>query len=63
MPRIPPKASLHDRRVLEAMSRKDEANELPPGPLRDARIRRARQAVTTSHLMSGFRLPACQAPQ
>ena len=63
MPRILPKAPLHDRLVLEAMRLKDEANELPPGPLRDARIRRARQAVTASHVNEWLSSPGLQAPQ
>jgi len=63
MPRILPKAPLPDRLVLEAMRLKDEANELPPGPLRDARIRRARQAVTASHLNEWLSSPGLQAPR
>ena len=53
MPRIPRNklnAPLQDRLMLEAMRLKDEANKLPPGSLRDARIRKARQAVTASHV-------------
>jgi hypothetical protein len=45
-----PKAPLQDRLMLEAMRLKDEANDLPAGSLRDARIRKARQAVTASHV-------------
>jgi hypothetical protein len=48
MPRIQrshPRAPLQDHLMLEAVRLKDEANELPPGPLRDARIRRARRAA------------------
>ena len=48
MPRIPRNqlnAPLQDRLMLEAMRLKDEANKLPPGSLRDAGIRKARQAV------------------
>jgi hypothetical protein len=48
MPRIQrshPRAPLQDHLMLEAVRLKNEANELPPGPLRDARIRRARQAA------------------
>ncbi|MET4801099.1 hypothetical protein ABIA96_003678 [Bradyrhizobium sp. LB11.1] len=63
MPRIQPKAPLHDRLVLEAMRLKDEANELPPGPLRDARIRRARHAVTASHVNEWLSSPGLQAPR
>jgi hypothetical protein len=63
MPRIQPKAPLHDRRVLEAMRLKDEANELLPGSLRDARIRKARQAVTACHVNEWLSSPGLQAPQ
>lgn len=66
MPRIQrnqPKAPLQDRLVLEAMRLKDEANELPPGPLRDATIRRARQAVTASHVNEWLSSPGLQAPR
>jgi hypothetical protein len=66
MPRIQrnqPKARLQDRLLLEAMRLKDEANELPPGSLRDARIRRARQAVTASRVNEWLSSPGLQAPQ
>jgi hypothetical protein len=63
MPRIQPKAPLRDRRMLEAMRLKDEVNELPPGLLRDASIRKARQAVTASHLNAWLSSPGLQAPQ
>ena len=61
--RIQPKAPLHDRLVLEAMRLKDEANELPPGSLRDARIRKARQAVTASDVNEWLSSPSLQAPR
>lgn len=66
MPRIQPdqpSAPLQDRLMLEAMRLKDEAYELPPGPLRDARIREARQAVTASHVNEWLSSPGLQAPQ
>ena len=66
MPRIQrnqPKAPLHDRLVLEAVRLKDEAHELPPGPLRDARIRKARQAATACHVNEWLSSPGLQAPQ
>jgi hypothetical protein len=58
-----PKAPSQDRRVPVAVRLKGEANELPPGPLRDARIRQARQAVTASHLGKWLSSPGLQAPQ
>jgi hypothetical protein len=63
MPRIQPKAPSQDRRMLEAMRLKDEANELPPGPLRDARIREARQIATACHVNEWLSSPGLQAPQ
>ena len=50
-----PKAPLQDRQ--------DGANELPPGPLRDARIRKARQAVTASRVNEWLSSPGLQAPK
>jgi hypothetical protein len=58
-----PEAPLQDRLLLDAVRLKDEANELPPGPLRDARIRKARQAVTASHVNEWLSSPRLQAPQ
>jgi hypothetical protein len=43
------KATLQSRLLVQAMRLKDEANALPDGPLRDAAIRKARQAETASH--------------
>jgi hypothetical protein len=66
MPRIQrshPKAPLQDRLMPEAMRLEDEANELPPGPLRDARIRKARRAVTASHVNAWLSSPGLQPPQ
>jgi hypothetical protein len=65
MPRIQrnqPKAPLQDRLMLEAMRLKVEAKELSPG-LRDARIRKARQAVTACHVNEWLSSPGLQAPQ
>ena len=66
MPRIQPnqpKAPLQDRLMLEAVRLKDEANELSPGPLRDDKIRKARQAVTASHVNEWLSSSGLQAPQ
>jgi hypothetical protein len=65
MPRIQhnqPKAPLQDH-LMEPRRLKDEANELPPGSLRDARIRKARQAVTASRVNEWLSSPGLQAPQ
>ena len=58
-----PKAPLQDRLMLEAVRLTDEANELAPGLLRDARIRKARQAATASHVNEWLSSPGLQAPQ
>ena len=66
MPRIQrnqPKAPLQDRLMLEAVRLKDEANELTPGPFRDAMIRRARQDVTATHVNEWLSSSGLQAPQ
>ena len=57
------KAPLQDRLMLEAMRLEDEANKLPPGSLRDARIRKDRQAVTASHVNEWLSSPGLQGPQ
>lgn len=57
MPRIQSKAPLQDRLMLEAMRLKDEANQLPPRSLRDARIRKARQAVMACHVSASREPP------
>jgi hypothetical protein len=58
-----PKAPLQDRLMLEAVRLTDEANELAPGLLRDARIRKARQAATACHVDEWLSSPGLQAPQ
>jgi len=66
MPRIQPgqpKASSQDPQMSEAMRLKDEANKLPPGPLRDASIRKARQAATAARVHEWLSSPGLQVPQ
>jgi hypothetical protein len=66
MPRIQrnqPQAPFQDRLMPEALRLTDEANELPPGPLRDARIRKARRAVTASHVNAWLSSPGLQPPR
>jgi hypothetical protein len=66
MPRIQPdlsKASLQDCQIPDAMRLKGETNKLPPGPLRDARIRKARQAVTAACVHEWLSSPGLQVPQ
>jgi hypothetical protein len=40
-----------------------EANALPQGPLRDAAIRKARQAETGAHINEWLSSPGLQAPR
>jgi len=54
---------LQDRQMSEAMRLKEEANKLPPGPLRDARIRKARQAATAARVHEWLSSPGLQVPQ
>jgi hypothetical protein len=70
MPRVQrnqPKAPLQDRLIPEAMRLKEEANELPPGPLRDARIRKAHQASRSRprrfRIARATRARACLGPR
>ena len=66
MPRIQrshPKAPLQDRLMPEAMRLEDEANELPPGPLRDASIRKSRQAATAARVHEWLSSPGLEVPQ
>ena len=58
-----PKAPLQDRLMLEAARLTDETNELAPGLLRDATIRKARQAATASRVNEWLSSPGLQAPQ
>ena len=65
MPRIPrnqPKAPLQDRLMPEAMRLKDEPNKLPPGSLRDARIRKTRPDGS-SHVNEWLSSPRLQGQQ
>ena len=49
--------------MLEAVRLKNEANELQPGLLRDASIRKARQAVTAARVHEWLSSPGLQVPQ
>jgi hypothetical protein len=46
----------------EAVSLREQARLLPPGAVREATIRRARQAETGSHLKDWLRSPGLQPP-
>jgi hypothetical protein len=49
--------------MSEAMRLKGEANKLPPGALREARIRKARQSVTAARVHEWLSSPGLQVPQ
>ncbi|WP_080752047.1 hypothetical protein [Bradyrhizobium japonicum] len=55
--------SLEDRLAEEARRLREEAELLPHGPVRDAAIRRARQAETGSHINQWLRSPGLQPPR
>jgi hypothetical protein len=55
--------SLEDRLAEEARRLREEAELLPHGPLRDAALRRARQAETGSHMSEWLRSPGLQPPK
>ena len=55
--------SLEDRLADEARRLREEAELLPHGPVREAAIRRARQAETGSHINQWLRSPGLQPPK
>jgi hypothetical protein len=58
-----PKPSLQDRLSIQAMNLRDKANALPPGPMRDEMIRKARQSETASHIDGWLSSPGLQPPR
>jgi hypothetical protein len=57
-----PETSLEQRLADEASRLREQARLLPPGPVREATIRKARQAETGSHLTEWLRSPGLKAP-
>ena len=55
--------SLEDRIAEEAKRLREEAELLPHGPVRDAAMRRARQAETGSHIHQWLRSPGLAPPK
>jgi hypothetical protein len=55
--------SLEERLANEAKRLHEEAELLPPGDLRDAVEREARQAETGSHISEWLRSPGLQPPR
>lgn len=58
----PTKLTLIERLMLHASRLKDEAAKLPPGPLRDAMVRKARQSETAAHVDEWLSSPGLQTP-
>jgi hypothetical protein len=57
-----PETTLEQHLADEACSLREQARLLPPGAVREATIRRARQAETGSHLSDWLRSPGLKAP-
>jgi hypothetical protein len=55
--------SLEERLSEEAKRLRAEAKSLPPGSVRDALIRKARQAETGSHMSEWLTLPGLRSPE
>jgi hypothetical protein len=56
-------ASLKERLSQEAASCREQAKLLPPGAVREALLRKARQADTAAHIDNWLRSPGLQPPQ
>jgi hypothetical protein len=55
--------SLEERLADEAKRLREEARLLPPGAVREAVLRKARQAETGAHMSEWLRSPGLQPPQ
>ena len=55
--------SLEERLAEEARRLREEAELLPHGPVRDAALRKARQAETGSHMSEWLRSPGLHPPK
>jgi hypothetical protein len=55
-------ASLEDRLTAEAQRSREEAKSLPPGTLREALLRKARQCETGSHMSEWLSSPGLRSP-
>jgi hypothetical protein len=55
--------SLEERLSEEAARLREEANLVPPGPIREELLRRARQAETGSHMSEWLRSPGLAPPK
>jgi hypothetical protein len=55
--------SLKVRLIEEAKRLREEAKLLPPGAMREALLRRAREAETGSHMTEWLRSPGLRPPE
>jgi hypothetical protein len=55
--------SLEERLAEEAKRLREEAKSLPPGAVREALLRRARQAETGSHMTEWLTSPGLRPPK
>ena len=55
--------SLEQRLAAEAKRLREEAKLLPPGAVREATLRRARQAETGAHMTEWLTSPGLQPPK
>ena len=61
--RIKQALSLEERLSEEAKRLREEARVLPPGTVREALLRKARQCETGSHMSEWLRSPELQPPK
>ena len=61
--RIKQALSLEERLSEEAKRLREEARELPPGTVREALLRKARQCETGSHMSEWLRSPELRPPE
>jgi hypothetical protein len=54
--------NLEERLAETAKRLREDAKSLPPGAIREAALRRARQAETGSHMSEWLRSPGLRAP-
>ncbi|WP_426613740.1 hypothetical protein [Bradyrhizobium sp. McL0616] len=55
--------SVEERLAEEVRRLREEAESLPHGPVREAALRRVRQAETGSHIRDWLRSPGLQPPK
>jgi hypothetical protein len=58
-----PSKAFEDRLAEQAQTDKQRARMMPPGPERDALMRKARQYVTAAHLNEWISSPGLQPPK